>query len=140
MCDERYEDRRWKLTTIDSTSKDDEKGKCFSYFCLTTPDWEHFPKDWVGSYKEGKPRKEVTGQVANFRVNYDKLVNRKWAVMRLKEIMYTKSGKLRKKYLTQTQNESYDTASLMCYLNQAIGEGSDNVLLSWKEYKFLTEG
>lgn len=126
MCNQRYEDRGkliWKeLCTRDEG--DDNKHKVVSYFCK----------------KSHGQKYDVTGQEVKFDVDYSKLVNRKWAVSRLKEIMFTKKGRLKQKFVDLQQHESYDTASLMLYLNQCIAEGSDNCLLSYKEYKFLVEG
>ena len=59
----KYEERRWKLATIDNTSKEEDKGKCISYFCPTTPDYETFPQDWVKGFKEGTTKETISGKV-----------------------------------------------------------------------------
>lgn len=126
MCNQRYEDREaalWK-SMCSNDEGDNNNHKVISYFCK----------------KNHGQKYDVTGKEAHFDVNYTKLVNRKWAVSRLKSIMFTKSGSLRKKFVDMHNYESYDVASLMIYLNQCISEESDNCLLSYKEYKFLVEG
>lgn len=82
----------------------------------------------------------ITGCVKKIPdVNYDKLVNRKWAVSQLKNKLYTQKGKLRQKYIDMPQWISYLVSSLMLYFNQCTKEGSVNVLLSWQEYNWLCE-
>lgn len=138
---ERYEQRRWKLQTLDNTAKEDSKGLCVSYFCPENPDWQTFPKEWVKSYKEGRPNKPVTGEVhisKSFKqdIKYDA----KKAFDMITTRLYTKTGKkqLRKSMYEELERDSYSWISLLEYLRTSYIEGEDTVLLSSKEVAMLT--
>ncbi|CAM0070401.1 hypothetical protein VPHK354_0209 [Vibrio phage K354] len=141
---ERYEQRRWKLQTLDNSSKEDSKGLCVSYFCPENPDWETFPKEWVKDYKEGRPNKPVTGTVyVPKKFKQDIQYDSKKAFDLLMDRLYTKKltkGRritLRQSFLEEVQKSTYDWAGLMHYLRQAYAEDSKWVLLSRKEIAML---
>lgn len=140
----RYEQRRWKLQTLDNTSKEDSKGLCVSYFCPENPDWETFPKEWVKDYKEGRPRKPVTGvEYVPKQFNHDIRYDSKKAFDLLVDRLYTKKltkGRritLRQSFLEEMERSTYDWAGLIHYLRQAFTEDSKWVLLSLKEIAML---
>ena len=151
MTMERYEARRWKLTTIDNTSAEDDKGKCISYFCPSTPDYETFPNDWVKGYKEGSPKADVnvTGNVKKIpEIYYDKVVDLNLVMSKIQDYTFTKKktkgvhGRtvrqtLRKDCEAMKPWDVYTLSSLMQYARQCHAEGHGKALLSWKECKFL---
>ncbi|CAH9014651.1 conserved hypothetical protein [Vibrio phage 277E43-1] len=146
---QRYEERRWKLTTIDNTSAEDDKGNCISYFCPTTPDYETFPEDWVKGYKEGSPKVEVTGkEKLPHEIYYDKVVDLNLVMSKIQDYTFTKKktkdayGRmvrqtLRKDCEAMKPWDVYTLSSLMQYARQGYAEGSKSLILSWNECKFL---
>ena len=140
----KYEERRWKLQTIDNTSKEDSKGLCVSYFCPENPDWETFPKEWVKDYKEGRPRKPVTGvefkpPESDFTILYDLNKAMSQVVDRIftKQVTGGRRVTMRKDFLDMPVYDTYTWISLLDYLRASYREGEDTVLLSRKEVAML---
>ena len=141
---ERYEQRRWKLQTLDNTSKEDSKGLCVSYFCPENPDWETFPKEWVKDYKEGRPRKPVTGvefkpPESDFTILYDLDKAMGQVVDRIftKQVTRSRRITMRKEFLDMPPYDTYTWISLLEYLKQCRREGHQKCLLSKKEWGML---
>ncbi|CAM0063423.1 hypothetical protein VPHK460_0251 [Vibrio phage K460] len=141
----RYEERRWKLQTLDNTSKEDSKGLCVSYFCPENPDWETFPKEWVKDYKEGRPRKPVTRvefkpPESDFTILYDldKAINQMTDKVFTSKLTRGRRVTTRKEFLDMKPYEQYDYIALMEYLRQCKREGGYNkCLLSKKEWGMI---
>jgi len=140
----RYEERRWKLRTVDNTDKDEPKGLCISYLCPVTPDYETFPKDWINDFKQGKPSEAVSGKEKTpFPINYDKVVDTAWLVCRIEDKLFTKkkTGGVRKTLRKDAEKlkpyEEYNLSALLHYAQQAQSEGTPKVILSWQEIKLL---
>lgn len=146
---QRYEQKRFKLTIVDTTKEDDTKGKCVSFFCPETPDYETFPKDWVKGYKQGCPSEKVSGKVKQTsEINYDKVVDLNIVLGKIQDKLFTKkesrlnNGKkvrntLRKDCEKLPPWEVYMLSSLCQYSRQAKLEGCNKLILSWQECKFL---
>jgi len=140
----RYEERRWKLRTIDNIDKEEPKGLCISYLCPVTPDYETFPKEWIADFKKGKPSEEITGKEKQpFPINYDKVVDTDWLVCKIEDKLYTKKKTnglrqtLRKDAEKLKPYEEYNLSALLHYAQQAQSEGTSKVILSWQEIKLL---
>ncbi|CAL9979558.1 hypothetical protein VPHF99_0241 [Vibrio phage F99] len=140
----RYEERRWKLQTLDNTTKEDPKGLCVSYFCPDNPDWETFPKGWVKDYKEGRPRKPVTGvefkpPESDFTILYDldKAMSQMTDKVFTSKLTRGRRVTARKEFLDMKPYEQYDYIALMEYIRQCIREGSKKCLLSKREWGML---
>lgn len=140
----RYEERRWKLRSIDNVDKEEPKGLCISYLCPVTPDYETFPKDWVDGYKKGKPAEPVSGKEKEpFPINYDKVVDTDWLVCKIEDKLFTKkkTNGVRQTPLKSTEKlvdyEVYNLSALLHYAQQAQAEGAPKVILSWQEIKLL---
>ncbi|AGN51674.1 hypothetical protein VPLG_00235 [Vibrio phage eugene 12A10] len=123
MSMERYEQRRWKLQTLDNTSKEDSKGLCVSYFCPENPDWETFPKEWVKDYKEGRPRKPVTGvefkpPESDFTTLYDldKAMSQVVDKIFTEQVTGGRRTTMRKGFLDMPAYDTYTWISLLEYL------------------------
>lgn len=142
---ERYEQRRWKLQTLDNTSKEEPKGLCVSYFCPENPDWETFPKEWVKDYKEGRPRKPVTGvefkpPESDFTILYDldKAMGQVVDKIFTKQVTRNRRTTMRKDFLDMPAYDTYTWISLLDYLRQCKREGNySKCLLSKKEWSML---
>ena len=140
----RYEQRRWKLQTLDNTSKEDPKGLCVSYFCPENPDWETFPKAWVKDYKEGRPRKPVTGvefkpPESDFTILYDldKAMSQVVDKIYTKQVTRGRRTTMRKEFLDMPTYDTYTWISLLEYLRQCKRESHQKCLLSKKEWGML---
>ena len=88
----------------------------------------------------GKNDPEINGVVKKVpSKDYTIQVEVQWVVKALKEKLYTKQGKLRKKYVDMPPWVAYDASALMMYANQCYKEGSKYALVSWQERKWLLE-
>lgn len=83
---------------------------------------------------------KITGKVFQEReVHYDHIVNTTWLEETLNEKLFTKAGKVRKKYEEMSAWESYMAGSLLLYLEQARKECHGKVLISYQERKWLED-
>ena len=144
MCNKWYEKRHNRLKGFTRDEESGEWGTCISYFCRENPDWETFPEDWVKTYKEGRPRKPITGVTFkppenDFTILYD--VSK--ATSQLQDKIFTKKltkGRrvtMREGFLEMKSYEQYDYIVLMEYLRQCIREDSKKCLLSKREWFIL---
>lgn len=135
----------------DFIDDDDLKGngvRMITYLPVTKSENKSDKKEAKKSFdKLWKGIKIVDGKLVendyHLKVDYDKLVNTKWAVTRLKETFYTKSGAVRKINSDVKGCKGYKTymiQSLMHYLNQCHSEGKSNCILSYSEYNMLVSG
>lgn len=66
-----------------------------------------------------------------------KLVNAAWALTQWDDVIHTKKGDIRKKYVDKVLSMSDTYLSLGHYLEQVGCEGTKNALLSWQEFYLL---
>lgn len=124
MCDQRYEERHnalWKLMCTNDEG-DDNTHKVISYFVK---------KSHGQSY-------DITGKVYQPKdADFVKLVNAEWVLYQWGNVIHTKKGEIRKKYVDKILSMSDTYLALSHYIDQVKSEGTKNALLSWKEYYLL---
>ncbi|QVV97332.1 hypothetical protein 1992IndM4_0800 [Vibrio phage ICP1] len=124
MCNQRYEDRHdalWKLMCTNDEG-DDNSHKVISYFVK----------------KSNGQSIDITGKVYQpKKVEFVKLVNAAWALTQWDDVIHTKKGDIRKKYVDKVLSMSDTYLSLGHYLEQVGCEGTKNALLSWQEFYLL---
>ncbi|MFT1654829.1 hypothetical protein [Vibrio cholerae] len=81
---------------------------------------------------------DITGKVYQpKKVEFVKLVNAAWALTQWDDVIHTKKGDIRKKYVDKVLSMSDTYLSLGHYLEQVGCEGTKNALLSWQEFYLL---
>ena len=120
---DRYQQKHIKLLSVMKEDDDLKQYKVISFFKPL-----------------GRGQQPISGKIKQVPItNYTKVVDSSWAVKHLTSKLYTKGGKLRKKYVDMPDWLQYDVGALMLYLNQCYKERCGKALFSYKEYKFLLE-
>lgn len=124
MCNQRYEDRHNKLWGYMKYGEDEDYSpNIISYFVKRHPN-----------------QIEVTGKVMSLpEVRFNNRYELKNLITLMKSKLYTKQGKLRKKYVDIPSHEQYIVGALMNYCNELYREGEKFAYLSWQEKKWLEE-
>lgn len=124
MISQKYIDREkliWKLMCTNDEG-DDNSHKVISYFVK----------------KSRGQTIDITGKVYQpKKVEFVKLVNSAWALVQWDDVIHTKKGDIRKKYVDKVLSMSDTYLALGHYLEQVRCEGTKNALLSWQEFYLL---
>ncbi|QVV97566.1 hypothetical protein 2017DRC106_0825 [Vibrio phage ICP1] len=124
MISQKYIDREkliWKLMCTNDEG-DDNSHKVISYFVK----------------KSRGQTIDITGKVYQpKKVEFVKLVNSAWALAQWDDVIHTKKGDIRKKYVDKVLSMSDTYLALGHYLEQVRCEGTKNALLSWQEFYLL---
>jgi hypothetical protein len=126
MTSQRYEDRHRKLYGLLKREFDDEhEPLVISYFCK----------------RERASDSVVTGKVKSIpEINFDYNVDIRWCFDKIRTLVTTKKGGLRKTMEDLKPYQTYELSALLEYLRKEWREGNDRVIISWREKKILGGG